>query len=376
MTLLKRRNIFLITITLLVGCLEPYVPPVTQEDTDILVIHGHINSTNNSATVTLSRSVSLSETIISNPETNADVFIVDHNDQETALNELTAGVYSVNKIFDYNTQYRLRVITKGKTYSSNLISLVKTQPIDSITWSTDAGKLEIFANTHDFSEGTKYYRYICDETYEYRSYYRSDYYFSGGQVVPRPPDERIYQCWSTKTLNSILLTSTETLSQNTVVGFKLQEIEKGNPKIYLNYSLLVKQVALDKNAYDYWYQLQKLTESLGGLFDPIPFSIVGNITSESDPSEVVVGYFSGGDVREERIIIGILSLPLGFGATPIEDCEQDMIPLATVGTLINGPELLVSEWTGDTLLGYFYTSPLCADCRLKGGTNIKPDFLN
>src|SRR5690349_16600341 len=148
------------------ACLDPYNPPTTNEKTDFLVVDGSINSTDSLVTVTLGRAINLSSTAEYPAETEVLVVLEDNNNQTVLLPEVEAGVYFLKHTFDHNLQYRLKINARGNEYASDFISLEGNSPMDSVSWKADGTELEIYANTHDFSEGLKYYRYTIEETYE------------------------------------------------------------------------------------------------------------------------------------------------------------------------------------------------------------------
>jgi hypothetical protein len=360
---------------LLLSCVDPYDPKIAIQETNFLIVHGHINSTNNSVTVNLTKTINLSDTSRFNPESGATITVEDLNEHKVTLNELSAGLYYAAAEFDNNSQYRLMIeANDSKKYYSEFIELEPAQISDSISWRVDNDHLEILVNAKDLTIGSKYYRFTYEETFEYRSYYQSHYQFVNGVVEPTPPDESVYQCWATTPSGSIILESTENLTQNIIADLPLLHIANGNKRLNYKYSLLVKQIVLNQTAYNYWYQLRKTTESLGGLFDPIPSSLNGNIKSEMGSN--VLGFFSGGDVSEERISINSLDLPESYRARPEENCEEFQQPIGRINELDGTPFFLTTEYGGFRLEGYYYTTPECADCRLKGGTNKKPVFMN
>lgn len=145
--------------------------------------------------------------------------------------------------------------------------------------------------------------------------------------------------------------------------------------MYVRYSILVKQRALTKEAYTYYDKLKKTTENLGGLFDPQPGQVTGNIKNLSNPGEVVLGYFSGGSEVSERIFIKVNELPLNIRHYQQEgNCYQDTVLVEQLVGLSGGYNLINGVYEQITLVGYTFSSQGCTDCRKMGGTLTKPDF--
>lgn len=363
--------------TLAISCLDPYSPPPTNQQTDFLVIDGHINSTQNEITVKIGKSVSLQDTIPYPKVSGATVLAEDENGRSLLLGESQTGIYTANYNFDETLHYRLKISAGGREYQSSLIELESSAPIDSLTWSVDGTGLEINANTQDPSEGHKYYRYSYDETYEYNSNYSSSYIYSKPFPVYRNEVDQIYTCWITKSSTNIIVTSTENFTQNKISNFTLVKIPRGDRRLWRQHSLLVRQYSINKETYDYWSQLSKITESLGGLFDPLPYQLKGNLHSTSNTDEIVLGYFSGGSVNEKRIVIGNNQLPPNYSGILFRDCTELYVPNSQLSTL-DGKDILLTrpEMMGIFIIGFYYSSLGCVDCHLEGGTNVKPDFMN
>lgn len=360
----------------LFGCLDPYEPPTSNVKVNFLVVDGHINSTDSIATVKLSRAIQLNDTSAFPTERDATVTIEDETGYVSLVLETGPGIYSIKRFFDQSLQYRLMVMTSGKEYASEFIDLQQNTPIDSLSWNAFTDRLEIYANTHDFREGFKYYRYSYDETYEYNSTFYSGWKLEGSSPVFRPFSEQIYTCWITSPSTNILLTSTESLAQNVIANQLLLRINKGDRRLWRKHSLFVRQNSLSKQAYDYWTQVKKMSESLGGLFDPLPHSVKGNISSISNPDETVLGYFSGGQVSSQRIVIRNNELPRDFSGVTQDDCLEQYIEASEVSTLQDKKILITrAEYMAIFIVGFHYSIPSCVDCQLEGGTRFQPEFM-
>jgi Domain of unknown function (DUF4249) len=364
--------------TALLGCLDPYNPPTTNENVNFLVIDGSINSTDGTATVKLSRALRLNDTASFPPEVGATVTVEAESGDIIELQSSTPGVYAVESSFDHNTQYRLRIITQSSEYLSEFIKLELNTNIDSLSMSAFDDRAEIYVSSHDPSEGHKYYRYAFDETYEYRADLFSRFKLRpDGTAELRVPSEFIYSCWTSIPSQSIVLANTENLSVNRVSQFPIQKIMKGDKRLWVQYSILAKQLAISKEAYQYWEAVKKVSESNGGLFDPIPYAVKGNITSTNSPDENVLGYFSGGDVTELRLTFRNSDLPNGFNNTTKTSCVEEYVPIGDVSSLLEKDVYITrAQYMLTSIIGFWYSIPECTDCKLQGGTDVKPDFMN
>jgi hypothetical protein len=150
-------------------------------------------------------------------------------------------------------------------------------------------------------------------------------------------------------------------------------IPYASEKIFVRYSILIKQYALDRKAYDFYKMMKTNTESIGSVFDPLPSNLTGNITCVSNPSEIVIGYVAAASVDEKRIFISRNEIPSTFG----NGCE--------ITYVVNHPDSLrhylgpgriwpyQTDGSFPAILGYYATYPRCLDCTLRG-SNVKPSF--
>lgn len=361
------------------SCLEPYEPPVIKADVNYLVVDGFIDGRAGSAFVQLTRANVLSAKDDPLPELNAGVSVRDDVTGSThPLSDNGNGKHSTTGLLlDLQHTYTLLITTaEGSEYRSDPVELKQSPPIDSVSWSPSADGVQINVSTHDVSAATRYYKWEFEETWEYNSPLESGFKRVDGIPVYREINERIFVCWRNLPSTEILLGSSQRLEIDRISEFPLHFIPRGSAKLSRRYSILVRQYALSEQAFNYWQQLQKTTESLGSLFDPQPARVTSNIHNTGDPEEIVLGYFGAGAREEKRIFITYRELPrhLQVNLSQQGGCE--------IGTVLNadlpdlpGYYLLLNQVTqGIVVIGYTYAITACADCRTGGGSIIKPDF--
>ena len=369
-----------------VACVEPYPPPDIANDLSILVVDGSIDATNGIATVRLTHTTKLTEDGGSPAEKGAFVSIRSESGGSYLLAELDSGRYLVEGLpIDPSEKYQLYIkIAGGKEYVSDYVTINKTPPIDSVTWRPDGDGVSIMVNTHDETNQSKNYRWEYSETWEYHSPYVSLFKVEDGVVLYRDQDEFVYKCYRTLPSTRILTTSTVHLSEDMIRDFQLTYIPRISSRLSVLYSILVKQRVVDEKEYEFWQDLQRVTEGLGGLFDSQPYEILGNVHQVDDASTPVLGYFSAGYVAEQRLFVSFYDLPSYLQIRPWHGCVADTVcvvirpPLRCtidVANLPPDPLLLNALMEGPSIWGYSMGGKLCADCRTQGGTLTKPDFF-
>lgn len=386
----KINFIFLILISGITtnSCRKPYEPPAVHATGSYLVVEGVINTGSDSTVFKLSRTVDLSGNK-GTPQLNASITV--ENDQSAGpvyyLNETGNGKYaSAGLNLDTTHQYRVRIKTNdGKEYLSDFVTPKFTPVIDSVGYNIKSDGLQMYVNTHDANNNTKYYRWDYEETWQFHAKYASTYISDGTAIVPRTPEQNIYYCFANNISSDINLGSSAKLTEDKIYQNSIVSIPSTSEKIESKYSILVRQYALTKEAFAFWQNLKKNTEQLGSIFDAQPSEISGNIHCLSNPSEPVIGYISACLVRTKRIFISNLQLPTTWAVAYPYACEQDsnyydhpishhndvadLIPLPSA-VMITRPFFFNSS---PNPAGFFSTSFECGDCTIRGTTK-QPAF--
>jgi hypothetical protein len=372
---------WLLLLIIWVACTQkynaPYHIPVANGP---LVVEGYINVGSGPTNITLSRVTSLdSPAIITQAGTLISVEMQDGS--ILPLSELGNGQYAISQIpVNPSEQYRLRIATPdGKAYSSDFSSPIVTPPIDSVSWKLTPEGVNIYVSTHDISNDTGYYRWQYEETWEYTSGYPSSYeYVGGGTVISRPDSDMIFKCWSSFISSDILIGTSATLGSDMIYEFPITPVLFSTQKLVLKYSILVKQYEISQDWFNWDEKIKKNTEQLGSIFDAQPSEISGNLHCISNPDEQVIGFVGCTTETEKRIFIDrSTQLPQSQVIfSGYEDCIID--------TVANDPIKLASVFQGGSYIpigcappfcaGFLYSTANCVDCRLKGGSVIKPPY--
>jgi hypothetical protein len=386
--------LYLVSITI-VSCKKPYNPPVTSSPNSYLVVEGVINSGADSTFIKLSRTVNISKKVTLNPLANAIVTVESDQNNSFPLKEITTGTYATAGLnLDNTHKYRLRIKTANGEYLSDFVAVLNSPPIDSVTYSVQSDGINIYANTHDPKNSTRYYRWDYEETYIFHSNYPSTWKSNGDTVLIRDMvNDQIYSCWRSDTSSTIVLGSSAKLSQDVISNNPITFISATSEKLTKKYSILLRQYGLTSDAYTFWQNLKKNTEQLGSIFDPEPTNINGNIHSVTNPAEPVIGYISVGSTATKRIFISSDKLPTNFIPDPIyPNCQLDSFlfvylppgsktPINQENLYFNAnkgaqyPLIPVSAITTPmgTVLGHTGADAECVDCTLRG-TNKQPSF--
>jgi hypothetical protein len=136
----------------------------------------------------------------------------------------------------------------------------------------------------------------------------------------------------------------------------------------------VRQYPLDLQGYNYWLNVQKNSQTLGGLFDVQPGQIPGNIHGVTNPKDPVVGYVSASSIQERRFFISNKDLP-GWQSNTGKDCPIKIVFPSDPNNVLywNYPDssYQLYYYSGGAMV---ITYKSCLDCRYQGGSTIKPPF--
>ena len=371
--------VLLLTV-FLVGCKDVYHPPVKATETSFLVVEGVLNIGQGATTFQLSRTANLKDPRTIIPELKAQLFVESKTGVVATFTEKGGGAYSINQLqLASNNEYRVRIKTSnGKEYVSDFMFPKTTPIIDSISWTRNNNGVQIHVNTHDSQNNTRYYKWDYEETWEIRSRYDASYrYIPGprGSVRPvAPGDPNIFFCWKNSHSTNILIGSTARLQADIVDKGNITLIPPTSDRLSVRYSILVTQYALDKKGYEFFEMMKKNTESLGTIFDAQPVEINGNLHCISNEKEPVIGYISIASLEQKRIFITNAQVP-GWGFRL--SCQEKLIPNNpdSINTYMPGFLPYEAEYAANgNLSAYYSASADCVDCRLRGGTNVKPAF--
>ena len=386
--------LFLSIVIFTNSCVEPFdIKTITFESA--LVIQATISNEVKYHEIDLSRTFELEEKGPST-ESNADVKIVDDLQNIYNFHETTPGKYVSNEEFSAvsNRNYQLKIVTnEEKSYSSQLTQLTNTSQIDKVYAEKieDGDGVNIFVDSYNSNGNSRYYRYEYEETYKIVA---SKWSFLDLVVVSKDSllfdfvlrDENTRICYNTIYSNGIIQTETNNLVDDRITKFPIRYISNDNYIIAHRYSMLLKQYVQSQEAYTFYKTLNDLSGSESLFSQNQPGFISGNLFSDNNPSEKVIGFFEVSSVSTKRIFFNPsdldLSIPLPTpypaNCNPLApDLEprfgQSLFDYLESGSL---KYYYDNDGTGGPVIpgGPYVMVPLaCGDCT-KIGTNIAPEF--
>jgi len=358
----------MITIQL-VSCVQEFMPDI-DEYRNLMVVEGLITDEYKQHYVKLTRTTAVGKISEGEPVTSATVIVTDDLQNEYTFSEMSPGYYLTDSmIFQPGQFYTLRIITSGDSYISTPMELRATHDIDRVyselqylpVQGTDLLKLgyQVYFDSYDPTNSTKFYRWEYYETWETLFPRRFDY----PMVVNK-------NCWVDHRSSRIYIDNTTSTQEAIIEQYPLVFIGTETARLDVKYSLLLKQYAISEEEYWYWEHIRDLNQEVGGLYEPIPSALPGNMMSENHPEIDVLGFFSVSGASSKRIFIKNDTIPKpNYYYYCITDTVPNLNGIDGIGT-----EIFIVERTDPPTVVYIITPyRACVDCTVFG-TNVKPPY--
>jgi hypothetical protein len=277
------------------------------------------------------------------------------------------------------TSYQVRVSTPaGEEIMSGFDTMPKGPQLDSVYYAIEdiptsdpenfLTVMQFYVDLNAMGDYSQYYKWEVTETYEYEAAYPAEYYFDGTHHEINPPDYSNKVCYTSGLIKKVFTVSTKNLTQNIYHRYPLHYIDGGTSRLGILYSILVRQFALSEAAYNYWEQLRINSNEKGGLYEKQPLSIKGNLKNLTNTAKDVLGYFQAVSVSERRYFYhDVKGIELNFS----DGCFKEGLGRGGWKEFYPSDFPVYYNFSAGSVR---ILSRECVDCRLMGGTTVKPDF--
>lgn len=294
---------------LMSACVTEYQPD-TLTLLPALIVEGQITDQPGPYTVRLTRTADYSNKAINLLETGAIVTIEDNTGTRETLREQTGGVYQTraNGIRGVaGRTYKITIQTRaGLRYASDPERLIPSPPIlnlyteyrNELVPGTAVRRQgwDVYLDTKDPETPGNFYRWewthyefanICQQT-EQRDGSLTGLYC----CTPCWDIDRCYTCLN---VSSDVNINGKAISKQLIMRAPYTSLAP--------YYLEVQQQSISAGAFAFWKSVKGLVNNTGGLFDPAPAVVQGNIQCVSDPSVKAYGYFGATGLSEKFIYV-------------------------------------------------------------------------
>ena len=258
-------------------------------------------------------------------EENANVYISSEEGENYPFFHTASGFYypdaSISGTIGHTYTLNI-VLSDNRMYQSTPVTLKEPIPIDSIylTYAsiktivkgrpeeTEMPGYQVLIDYTDPGDEKNFYRWSYKTQFEVLTQPR-DYIERDCRGCPRPaPKQCCSQCW-VKEREDLLVVNDDRLTN----GKKVirQEVFFIPFEKYLNikYKLKLYQHAISEDTYQFFENMQLQRESTGGIFDPPPSELKGNMFNVNDENEQVIGIFDASSVSEKDLTIEAINIP-------------------------------------------------------------------
>ncbi|TMM57104.1 DUF4249 domain-containing protein [Maribacter algarum] len=412
-----KRIIYVISLfAFLQGCIEPFQAE-TQVFEDLLVVDARLTNEDKQHQILLSRARPFEQDSI-NPERNARVSIIEGSGTTYDFEEYEPGHYVSTMAFSgkVNQSYQLKITTSdGESYASTPEVMPENVPIGDLKVKrmlNEEGEdgVSIQIDNESLGNQPRYFRYDYQEDYEIRAPKWNPFKMvvidsiacedgDAYEVIIEAKNSlkgRI--CYGNRISTRIILAATNNLERNDIADFEVQFVARENFILSYRYSILVNQYTQSVNAHSYYRGLEDFSVSESVFSETQPGFLAGNIFSESDGEQNVIGYFETAPVSSKRIFFNYKDL---FPAEPLPEypinCENlgspDLVApgyhcsdgafgfcdgscISPLIELIRADEII---FAAENEAEFSFNNPFlvllkpCGDCTVYG-SDIKPDF--
>lgn len=389
------KKVFLVLFCISVSsCTEQYV---FQSNTfeSILVVQANITNELKTQEIKITRSYRLEE--YGPPtEEGVNVYVTEDGSKSYEFEfEKVTGLYVSKAPFQAvpEKSYQLHFTTKeGKSYSSSIETLTPVNEINvepKIETIDGEKGVQIRVTSFDPSAKSLFYRYEYDETYKIvapdwkpNKLIVAPFTTNGFPdfiVVPREEETRV--CFTTKKSDNLILANTTDLSEDRI-DLPIRFIGITEPILNERYSIIVRQYVQSLESYTYYNTLKKLSSSESIFSQVQPGFNYGNLKSDDNADEKIVGYFEVSSVSSKRIFFNFRDI---FAADPYPPyyipCVPEELQNCWDAPGCGGPKILSIVKSPKTAGAYygrfddifvFVPSP-CGDCT-SFSSNIRPLF--
>ncbi len=319
----KLKISFLFLLFTQFACVDLYDPNLTS-DTRRLVVEATLTTALEYQMVylTYDAGYNSTENVFKNLVRRAKVKITDDKgneypfiDEIAPSNQIkTAEGYNYRSLQKFKAEvgrtYQLHIETlEGKKYKSAPEKVIPAPPIGKAYAEFQAlfppanfkGQFHIFVDTQDPADTPNFYKW---DSYHVKqiNYCREWYiYGSGGSVTQSFVDKCCEPCFEKVVCEDCYELANDRLINGQMIRKKqITSIPFDNTTPYY---LVIRQHSLSPQAYQFWSSIKQQSKNSGGLFDATPKSIRGNLYSETDAKEEVLGNFTVSDVQELVYIV-------------------------------------------------------------------------
>lgn len=292
--------VFLLYLMLPVSCIDK-LDFVGETVEGQLVIYGLLTDINEKQVVNISRTTASG--LVPRGVPNAQVSLLISSGGKIPYLSVGNGDYELyNVMAEPGESYAIEVVLEGIVYRSKYETVPNLVAEDVLSFGfanepfRTASPESVFTvyseTTLPATQEAIYLRWTVEETYIWPLVYLP----GTGFPPPPPPPCFISDIIEPNRLNLFDGSGTSTRKANLVMGKRLVD----NSFLYPLFAS-VRQLSINREAYEYWEKIKIVINNQGSLFDTPPAPVFGNISNVEDRNEIILGYFEVAKTKVTRI---------------------------------------------------------------------------
>lgn len=283
-----------------------------------------------------------------------------------------------------NVRYCLRIRlsrpvqgSSSTDFRTDWLVVQKAPSIDSIEYDNDGQNVNVRFSLSS-PDGSGCFRWDYEEIWEFHAAVHTDIMYNYGKGTYSEYSKVMefgnpyYWCWGYASSTQAGIAIAKSTGGERLVDRPLLSIPRTSEKLQQLYYVKIIARDISEECYEYLHTIQVNSTSTGSLTTPDPSQIVGNIRSDSDSTEVVLGYIEACSVATKELFIDNK-----FYRQPPFTWETQTLPNDTAVLDFyyrnNFRPFEMNPGGGDNPT-YNWGPQRCLDCVAAGGTKNKPDF--
>ena len=374
----------MVSVCTLSGCIDEYEADISEEYSDLLVVEGTICSGKLNQFI-LSRTQDINSFNIPRQMVSGAKVSVHGSDGSEYIAQGSYGYYSCwIDVLNPDVKYYLRIETDGDVYESDPQKPIPSEKIAevNVVQHTPESNIEVLVTPDAPFDADKanYYSWTYEETWEVHPDYTTYIYFDTKIMEPvYDPNQFPLRGWKSIKGSSILVGASLNYEGQHIRKLKLYDIDRGDERMFYEYSGLIQQRAISKAEYEYELARRQASSEMGGLFTPLPSALPTNIHCLTSHKHVIGFVGCSSNTSEYRFFLSPVDYSIDRpyhkdARLWLNDCNE-----GTCYRMVVEEHMFLCEWKderyrpdGKLQTAWAYDYQL--DVRLRGAYIEKPDY--
>ncbi len=275
--------IYILIFSILTSCIENY--DVVMEDTgnEILIVEGQIVGGKECEFILQRSSCKPKDYEQTGPNLitkGVILHVICSDGQVFGVNRCEGARYYVNVgELDPNETYHLRIqIGDEGVYESEPMYPIPAPQLKQVRYTlSDDGKTVQLRITNEDPHGEMYYMWTYDEHWEINTPLITEWTYSPELDAIVPLEQKINRGWCSKANNPIIFGNNLDYGNGALRDYVIYTLSNRDNRFNTRYHTKISQIAISKEEYEYYKQMEAQSTQTGGIFTLMPTQLPTNI---------------------------------------------------------------------------------------------------